>query len=154
MPNGKRMEGISPSGSGVQMAAAHEFEDHASEVQIRLEAPTFAELLEEAGRALAEVLGAPARSNELGPYLSVHLRAPDRSALLVEWLNELIFRAETERQVFTDFRIERVSDQELSASIRGPEVELHQTPVKAATMHGVAILEESGGLRATVVLDV
>jgi SHS2 domain-containing protein len=74
--------------------------------------------------------------------------------LLVEWLNELIFRAETERQVFTDFRIERVSDQELSASIRGPEVELNQTPVKAATMHGVAILEESGGLRATVVLDV
>jgi SHS2 domain-containing protein len=148
------MDMTSPSGSGAEMAAAHEFEDHASELQMRLEAPTFAELLAEAGRALAEVLGGPAFSNHLGPYLSVHLRAPDRSALLVEWLNELIFRAETERQIFTDFRIERVSDQELSASIRGPEVELNQTPVKAATMHKVAILEEPGGLRATVVLDV
>ncbi len=175
------MDRTGPPNTAGGTGARHAFEEHTSELQVRLEAPTLAELFAEAGRALAEVMSAdtplapspstplatgvakPGRAvvpslaegaTELGPYESVRLHAADRSALLVDWLNELLFRTETARRIFTDFRVDRISDQELSASIRGPQVELEQTPVKAATMHNIAIREELGRFRATVVLDV
>src|SRR5262249_52076750 len=155
------MDATAPPGAVGLSGARHEFEEHTSELQIRLEAPSLPDLFVEAGRALAEVMSArngTAAStdgqNPLGHSQSVHVRAQDRNALLVEWLNELIFRAETERRIFTDFRIDRLTDTELTAAIRGPEVELSQTPVKAATMHGIAIRENGGRFFATVVLDV
>jgi len=170
------MDAIGLPNAAALNGGRHEFEEHTSELQIRLEAPSLPELFLEAGRALAEVMRAsdgtapsthpiaPSSNpiapssvegpNDMGPFQSVHVRAADLSALLVEWLNELIFRAETERRIFTDFRIDRLTDKELTASIRGPEVELSQTAVKAATMHRVEIRKEPGRFFATVVLDV
>ncbi len=156
------MDRTGPPNTAGGTGARHAFEEHTSELQVRLEAPTLAELFAEAGRALAEIMSAadPVAPSvgegrtQLGAYEAVHVRAADRSALLIDWLNELLFRAETGRKVFTDFRIDRLTDQEMSASIRGPELELEHTPVKAATMHGITIREEPGRFLATVVLDV
>jgi SHS2 domain-containing protein len=130
----------------------HSFEDHTSEVELRLEAPTLEELFVEAGRALAELY--TGRQVAQGESQTVVVRANDRASLLVEWLNELIYRAEVSRQVATEFRIDHLSSGELSASIRGPATQLQHTPVKAATMHGVKISEEPNGFSASVILDV
>jgi SHS2 domain-containing protein len=127
--------------------------DHTSEVELRLEAPTLEDLFAEAGRALAELFG-QVEQGDLGEAQTVVVRANDLAALLVEWLNELIYRAEVSRQVPTEFRIDHLSARELSASIRGPATQLQHTPVKAATMHGVKISEEPNGFSASVILDV
>jgi SHS2 domain-containing protein len=134
--------------------ASHVFEDHESEAQVRIVAPSLAELFAEAGRAVAELMLGEATPGELGPPEHVVVRAPDRDALLVAWLNELEFHSETRKRVYTSFDVERVTDGEIAASVRGVEATELATPVKAATMHGVRIEHGARGFDATVVLDV
>jgi SHS2 domain-containing protein len=134
--------------------SSHELIDHTSELQLRLRAGSLGELLAEAGRALAELQlhggEEPARSG------SKHLRlaAPDRERLLVDWLNELIFLAETERWVATQFEIERVNTRSLEVQATGVEVPRSPGLVKAATMHGLRVSDVDGGVEGEVILDV
>ncbi len=120
---------------------------------MRVEAPTLEELFAEAARGLAELMAPGAAPGNRGEYETIVVQARDQDALLVDWLNELLYRAETRRTMATDFRIERLSRDELTASI-GADVPLTDTPVKAATLHNLSIAKVPGGLTATVVFDV
>jgi SHS2 domain-containing protein len=50
--------------------------------------------------------------------------------------------------------VQRVTETELVATIRGAEPDHLKTAVKAATFHRLRIAEERGRLTASVVLDV
>ncbi len=136
--------------------ARHSLEEHIGEVELRLEGQTLAELFEEAARAIAELIGgAAAEPPPASPRRDeVRLEAPDRDALLVEWLNELIYRSERDRSVFGDARVEWIDDRSLRATFAGRRVEEPRLHVKAATFHGLRIQETPGGWAAHVVLDV
>jgi SHS2 domain-containing protein len=133
--------------------SSHTLEEHTGELKLRIEAPTLPEIFAEAGRALAEAMGAPMND---GPLVTkkIEVDASDREALLVDWLNELVFLSEVEKVVFQQFRIELPSEQRLVASASGVKVERLRNPVKAATYHSLAISERPDGFVATVVLDV
>ncbi len=133
--------------------ARHWFAEHTDELEIGLAADSLDELFAEAGRALAEVMaGAPPPAD--GASQRVSLRARDREALLVAWLDELLFLADRDKKVYGDIRIERLSDQELAATVRGAPVSELRTQVKAATFHDLRIVEGADGFSATVILDV
>ncbi len=133
---------------------AHAFEEHLGELEIRIEAPSLPALFAEAGRALAEAMHGSPLASPSGWSEDVVVTAVDREALLVEWLNELILRSEIAKVLFTEFEITRLSDRQLVAVIRGTRVERLRNPVKAATYHGLSIVERAGGVTATVILDV
>ena len=133
--------------------ARHWFAEHTGELEIGLEAGSLAELFAEAGRALAEVM-AGATAPACGAAVPVSLRASDRDALLVAWLDELLFLAERDKMIYGEIRIERITERELGAAVRGaPATEL-RTQVKAATFHDLKIVEDADGFAATVILDV
>lgn len=137
-----------------EMQPSHEFVDHVGEVHLRVRAGSLAGLLAEAGRALAEVaLGQPPPEAERkGDHID--LRATDREALLVDWLNELIYLAETRRQVPTRFDLIEVTDRRVLARLQTVPVAEAPSFVKAATYHGLRIRRIDGGLQADVVLDI
>jgi SHS2 domain-containing protein len=60
----------------------------------------------------------------LSPSVSreVHLEAPDRESLLVDWLNELLYLHEVEEEIYTRFEIEALSPTALSAIIWGAKM--------------------------------
>lgn len=132
---------------------SHAFEDHTSEVRLRVEAATMAELFEEAARALAELM-AEELCGEAAPPERVVVGAADREALLVAWLNELVFRSETSKTIACDVRVDAIDDREVRATIRGREPRTMRTAVKAATFHGVRVAEQANGFVGEVVLDV
>lgn len=134
----------------------HIYEDHTGDVRFRIEARTLPELFAEAGCALGELMVDEGEASKSVPDDGdvVVARASDRNALLAQWLNELIFQSETKKKVYTDVRVERLTDQEIRATIRGIEPTHLRTAVKAATLHGLAIERVPGGYVATVVLDV
>jgi SHS2 domain-containing protein len=137
------------------MAAEHRFEEHTGEVRLVLSASSLEDLFGEAGRALAEImLGELPATTTAGPEQRLSVRARDRAALLVEWLNELIFLSETSKQVFTRCRVERVGKDEMQAAVAGVSPEGLRTQVKAATLHGLSLENRGGVWQASVVLDV
>ena len=155
-PPARGDEVLSPPSSSSQTASAsHTFEDHIGELALRIEAPTLPMLFEEAGRALSEAMGQGDTSGSPADHEEeMTVAAPDREALLVEWLNELVYRAEVSRVFPREFRIERISERDLAAVVRGVRLERLRNPVKAATFHGLSVSESPEGFRATIVLDV
>lgn len=139
-------------------APSHTFEDHTGELRVRVRARSLAELFEEAARALAEVMAeGEDPDGEPGPPFAperISLEARDREALLVDWLNELIFRAEIGKKLYTGVQIDLIDGRALSAEVWGRAAKTARTFVKAATFHGLRISEGPDGATATVLFDI
>jgi SHS2 domain-containing protein len=137
-----------------RVAAWHEIADHASEIRLRIRAATMPELLAEAGRALAKLQLREASSEAAPISRDIEISAPDRAALLAEWLNELIFLAETEAWVPDRFEMTHATDTSVRVRASGVPFARLSGLVKAATLHGLRVDEVPGGLEGEVVLDV
>jgi SHS2 domain-containing protein len=129
----------------------HEWIEHTGEVELTIEASSRAGVLEEAMAALAELLVEDAAGAWLAHKISV--AASDRPALLVAWLDELVYLAET-----TGFRPERIAQMDCSelaveATIEG-RVGRPSHLVKAVTYHDLAFEGRGDRWEAQVVLDV
>ena len=125
--------------------------EHTAEIELRIEASTEEAILADALAAFSELVGGdeegePARHE-------VVVAGPDPPARLVEWLEELVFLAETE-----DFVPERVANLELRGGELRAEVDGRRDRpahlVKAVTYHGLEVEERGDGWHARVVLDV
>jgi SHS2 domain-containing protein len=140
------------------MEAWHRFLDHTSEVELQVGAADFAGLLAEAGRALAGLIlrGAPAVA--AGDRRTLEVAAHDREALLVDWLNDIIYLAEVELWVPVEIGVTALEETptltRLTARARGAALASAASAVKAATFHGLSIRDLPHGLEAEVILDV
>jgi SHS2 domain-containing protein len=129
-----------PAGVG----AGFELLEHTADVGIRARGATLEEAFEQATRGLAEVQGAPA---DPGERVEVRVSATDLGGLLVDWLNEVLWLAETRRAAVADVRVERVGDGTASGWMMlgsgglGPE----GTFVKAVTYHRLRVEPDPGG---------
>jgi SHS2 domain-containing protein len=89
----------------------------------------------------------------------VALEGESPEALLVDWLQELVFLTETEGLVFRRFAVDELSDTRLRARAWGerfdPERHVsHNVMVKAVTQHLLEIAPEDGGYRVQVLFDI
>ncbi len=134
--------------------ASHRFVDHPGELHLRVRAESLGEVMVEAGRALGTLQLGQRRASGNVPWMEIEVHSTDREALLVDWLNDLIYRAETDGWIPLEFTIREVSDRHLSVRARGGMVNERPALVKAATLHGVRIQPVSEGLEADVVFDV
>jgi SHS2 domain-containing protein len=143
------------------MGAGHRFEDHTGEVELRIRADSLPEIYREAARAVAQLMlnAIPAPPPE-APTVAIQLDARDPATLLVDWVNELIFRSEVERTVFTEVEpaVSAPADAgggwRLTATVRGlPDPPL-AGQVKAATLHQARVDRVGGGYQANLILDV
>jgi SHS2 domain-containing protein len=125
--------------------------DHTAEVELHVEAESREAVFAETLTAFAELVsrdgdGEPAEHD-------VAVEAHDEAGLLVAWLEELVFLAETE-----DFVPERAARMELSDRRLAALVTGHRASpahlVKAVTYHGLEFAQREGKWRAQVVLDV
>jgi SHS2 domain-containing protein len=84
----------------------------------------------------------------------ISLESLDYEALLVDWLNELLYLHELEEEIYTRFEIEALSSNALSAIVWGAKMITSKLTVKAATFHNLEIRETEDGYLLTVVFDV
>jgi SHS2 domain-containing protein len=125
--------------------------EHTGELELELEATSELGVFAAGFEAMRELL-ADGRGEPLSPR-EVRLEAPDRAALLADWLGEIAFLAESEGLVPERLGELELSDGGLRASIEGTRGAPPHL-VKGATYHRLALQREDGAWRATVVLDV
>lgn len=127
----------------------YRFVEHTAELEVELESDSPEGVLEEAGRAFAELAGTGD-----GEVLErrVSLQTADLPALLAAWLEELVFLADAEGLVVeaADLTLEGTV---LTGIVRGRRG-LPRPLVKAVTLHRLRFRQEQGGWRGRVVLDV
>jgi SHS2 domain-containing protein len=129
----------------------YEWRDHTAEVELAVEASTpeavFADAADAFGRLVEREEGGERERRR------VELSAADLGALLVDWLEELIYLADRD-----SFVPDRTDDLELrgttlSAEVSGRRAALSPL-VKAATYHRLEFRQDGDAWLARVVLDV
>jgi SHS2 domain-containing protein len=90
---------------------------------------------------------------------SVTLTAATTGDLLAAWLNELIFRCETEHRLYAQFHVHVAADGlSVDAEIRGEPIDrdrhILDHEVKAVTHHGLKITMDQQTWTAELILDI
>ena len=138
-----------------------QFLDHTADVGADIDAASRDELFAEAARALCETIVDPAT---VRPSLErrFDLAAPDLETLLVDWLGELVFVFEVDRQLFRDAEVTVAEDEagwRLAAVARGEPYDPERHPVrvlvKAVTYHQIEVVRRDDGTwHARVIFDI
>jgi protein archease len=127
---------------------------HTADVALRIWATDFNALMIWAARGLNNILF----DDVLCPPFNIEKRliieAFDKESLLVEWLSELVFWAESDRIFFQDIDILTLTDQRMVVVLAGRSVPSLKTVVKAVTYHNLTIECTGRGFETVVVLDV
>jgi len=130
---------------------SHHWLEHTAELELQLDAASETGVFREALEALAELIGERAFGKAVSREIVV--AATDRAALLVGWLDELVFLAETEDLVADAVERLELDGDTLTATVRAHRGQPRHL-VKAATYHDLVFERAGGGFTATVVLDV
>jgi SHS2 domain-containing protein len=137
-------------------AARHTFDEHIGEVALRLDADSLPDLFGEAARALFALLGVEDLTiDPEARETSLAVASTDPAALLVDFLNELLFLAETEKKAVAVVRFDAVGPENLCARLALVDGEALRPLVKAATLHRAEVTRhDDGRFGGHVVLDV
>ncbi len=133
--------------------------DHTADVGLRIRADDRDDLFRTAAEGLFDYVVANREAVRVERTEKVALRADSTADLLLDWLNELIFRSETGHVLYTRFDV-RVADDGLSleARIGGEAIDRDRHvldhEVKAVTHHGASLDREGDGWVAEVILDI
>lgn len=84
----------------------------------------------------------------------VQVEGIDYESLLVNWLSELLYLQETNREIYHRFRVEKISPTTLAARVFGQPVRRIDKVIKAVTYHNLKIEQTPNGWEAVVVVDV
>ena len=127
--------------------------EHTADAAFRIYGRDMEELFVNAGHAVSFLLceNPSEISGRMGK--NVNIEADDAEELLVEWLSELCFLAETKSLVFVRFVPEMVKSTRIKAKIYGDKIDRIKTHIKAVTYHNLEIMETETGIAATVVFD-
>jgi len=135
--------------------AGYEILEHTADVGLRAWGSSPEAAFEQAGWALAEILGAMTEGP--GQVRRVRAQADDMAALAVAFLDELLFVHESEEAAFAAITVSRVGARDLDGEVEVVPLsgEPEGTAVKAATYHQLRVATEPGGhTEVTVFLDV
>ena len=125
--------------------------EHTGELELDVQAPTLARVFEDALAAFYELVAEGVGREEARHELA--LEATDPAALLAEFLEELVFLAETRDFVPQRATALEIDGGRLRATLEGT---VGRPPhlVKAVTYHGLELRREEDGFHARAVLDV
>jgi len=128
--------------------------EHTADKALRIFGINLKELMMSAAQGMTQLMvgGVSKISTEIEK--SIELQAADAESLLVEWLSELAYWAETEMLVFKQFRITDVTATRLQATVLGGKAAKLEKHIKAVTYHNLEIMKTPKGLEVTIVFDV
>ena len=133
--------------------------DHTADVGLRVTGADLDDLFRTAAEGVFDYIITNRDAVRVEATEPVALRAETPADLLVAWLNDLIFRCETNHRLYTRFDV-RVADDGLAleAQIGGEPIDRDRHvldhEVKAATYHGTTLGREGSGWVAELILDI
>ena len=129
--------------------------EHTADVGMRSVGSSLKECFRQMTLGFLEISGAYRPDG--GDKKDISVEADDLGALLVDWLEEVLYIQDSADAVVTDVTVDRVGTDKAVGSVsiapRGNEV-LEGTAVKAITYHQLSVAETEEGWAATVFLDI
>jgi riboflavin kinase/FMN adenylyltransferase len=144
--------------------------EHTADRALRVWADSLADLFVGASRGMYSLM-ADLDGLVAVDWREIRLESLDREALLVDWLNELLFLTEMEGLLFVDCRIESLTDvtsaapgderlaeglerMSLVARVGGAPEGVTKAYIKAATFHNLEVVHDERGWFTQITFDV
>ena len=138
-----------------------EFLEHTADAYIAAYGKDMAEAFENAAVAMFEVM---TEVQKVSPKVkdTVEVEGEDEYALLYGWLEALLVKSETERMLYSKFRVSGLNQTsngfKLKAEIQGEKFNPRKHPqkvgVKAVTYHRMEIIKEANKVTLRFILDI
>ncbi|MGH2807306.1 MAG: archease [Actinomycetota bacterium] len=134
--------------------AGFEILEHTADVGVRAYGPRVEDVFEQATLSLLDITGA-ARAGS-GEVVAVAVDAADLGALLVYWLEEVLYLQDARDSVVRSVAIDRVTETtaEGRVTIAPRDEDLEGTAVKAITYHQLRVERTDAGWVAVVYFDI
>ena len=135
----------------------YEVFDHTADIGLHAYGSTLPELFVNAAAGMESLMVAP---EQVEPRISSEVSAEGRDlvALLVAWLNELIFLFDTEYLLLKEFSIDDFSGTRIQATVSGEPYDAARhdlsSAIKAVTWHEAKVESDAEGYRARVIFDI
>jgi SHS2 domain-containing protein len=126
---------------------------HTADLAVHVSGDTLADLFSAAGAGMTAMLGVTA-SGVGGAVRYIALAAQDVEALLVDWLNELLYLGDSTGRLFTSYEFDTLCETSLVARVEGYPVAQPWAHIKAATYNDLVVSHGPDGFEATIVFDV
>lgn len=137
-----------------------EFFDHTGDIGVRVSGATIEDLFADAAMALTATL-IDAATVQPRERAWIVLEAPSLDLLLVDWLNEIVFRFDVDEMLVarTSPRVIQEGDTwKLEAAVEGETIEAARHHVKllikGVTYHQLTIAHSDRGFETSVVFDI
>lgn len=127
---------------------------HTADVRIAVEASTIENLFRDALKGLKELVKKNAADEKYQTRRMIHVTSPERTSLLIDFLNEVLTQMHLHREIYDDMRFLKFSESEIEAEIIGVGVGFFDQDVKAVTYHEANVSEHQGIWRTNLVLDI
>lgn len=136
----------------MSMRSGFEEIQHTADWALKVWAPDFSSLLEQAARGMNHLMGVVIDASTPAEF-EINLAAGDQESLLVGFLNRILYSLELDSIGVDHFDLV-VDGFHLQAHLKGGRVVEQQKMIKAVTYHNLAIRSSEGRLETTIVFDV
>ena len=125
-----------------------EFIEHTADAGMLVRGDTLISLFTNAAHGLFEMIAVIDTIDEVS-VMDIHVQAETVEALFVTWLDELIFKHETEDMFFKRADVFNLSSTELNAKVYGEPTNYDKhvvyTEIKAVTYHQLYVIQKPEG---------
>jgi len=139
------------------MMKKYEILDHTADIGLKIYGRDLKRLFENAAAGLFSLISETGCVKPKKEF-KVKIKAPDIEELLVSWLRELLYRYDTKKILFCDFKIQKISKNSLEAVCKGEKLDIKKhtlkMEVKAITYCQLKIKKTAQGFKAQVIFDI
>ncbi len=126
---------------------------HPADIKVQAFGKTKEELFLNAMLGMVAVLRPEIRSTK-HEIRKINIKSTDLNALLVDFLSEVLYLVQTNKEIYNDVKFSKFSDQELGGELTDSKVESFGEDIKAVTYHGLKIEKKNSQYQATILFDI
>jgi SHS2 domain-containing protein len=128
--------------------------EHTADLRLGVHGGSLEELFIHAAQGMFHLMRCQPQGEGQAVARQVALESYDLEALLVDWLNELIYLREANQECYDACEIIRLEPTRLEAIVRGTTHHPPQKVIKAATFSGLEIVRDAADYGVTITFDV
>lgn len=132
-----------------------EFLKHTADVRMLVKANDLEALFNEALKGMASIQKSNIKNQSVSWRTKtrlIEIQSPDKTALLVDFLSEVLAQSQINKEVYVDVKFLEFSEIELKAEIYGVAIEAFDGDIKAVTYHEADIKQSEKGEWETIII--
>jgi len=126
---------------------------HTADVRMLVFGDSFQELFFNALLGMEKILG-PIKTNEETDWREFKVESLDTTALLIDFLSEILYLTETHKEIYNQLEITKLTETSIEGRVKGIKIEGFSEDIKGVTYHEAYVQQKSDGKwEALVIFD-